>query len=371
MLDFSSALYLGFQHPSRSLRSWCSFTTGAPAALTEAPEAVAVARAIAGLQGCEAAVLSASTFHLSWDLFGLLAQNPVTVFMDAGTYPITHWGVQRARMQGAAVRVFPHHDTAALARELAATPRGRQPVVVADGFCPGCGRVAPLGDFLALTRARGGLLVTDDTQALGLLGHSSDARMPYGRGGGGGLPWSGVKGPEVLAFSSLAKAFGVPVAVLAGGAAWIHRFAEQSLTRTYCSPPSVPVLRAAEHALICNQKFGETRRATLLALVRRFRRGLRAAGVALARGLFPVQAIPGTPQTPAISLHRRLVQLGVNTVLNRGEDGQPRVTFLLTCRHTPTEIDDAAAAVAEAARRPSVKPPTNLLSNRYALCMDH
>lgn len=355
MLDFTSALYLGFRHPSQSLRPWSTLTTGAPAALTEPPEAVAVAREFAELQGCGAAVVSASTFHLSWDLFGLLAQNPVTIFMDAGTYPITRWGVQRARMQGATVRVLPHHDPAALARELAVMPRGRQPVVVVDGFCPGCGKAAPLRDFLALTRARGGLLVTDDTQALGILGHSPDARMPYGRGGGGSLPWSGVDGQEILVFSSLAKALGVPMAVLAGSPARIRRFAERSLTRMYCSPPSVPVLRAAENALVGGRRVGETRRATLLALVRRFRSGLRAAGVTLARGLFPVQAIPGTPETPAASLHRRLTRAGVNTVLNRGEDGQPRVTFLFTSRHTPEEIDAAVVAVAAAAGRSPVK----------------
>ena len=33
VLDFTSALYLGLQHPSRSLRPWRQFTTGAPAAL--------------------------------------------------------------------------------------------------------------------------------------------------------------------------------------------------------------------------------------------------------------------------------------------------------------------------------------------------
>jgi hypothetical protein len=30
MLDFTSALYLGFRHPNRSLRPWSQFTTGVP-----------------------------------------------------------------------------------------------------------------------------------------------------------------------------------------------------------------------------------------------------------------------------------------------------------------------------------------------------
>ena len=145
MLDFTSALYLGLQNPSRSLRPWRQLTTGAPAALIEPAEARAISQALAELQGCEAATLATSTLHLAWDLFSLLAEKSITIFMDAGAYPISRWSAQRAVMRGAAVRIFPHHDAAALARALAAAPCGRMPVIVTDGFCPNCGRVAPLG----------------------------------------------------------------------------------------------------------------------------------------------------------------------------------------------------------------------------------
>ena len=104
MLDFTSALYLGLQHPSNSLRPWRAFTTGAPAALVEPLSARAIARALADLQGCEAAILAPSTLHLAWDLFGLLAEKPITILMDAGAYSITRWGVQRAAMRGATER---------------------------------------------------------------------------------------------------------------------------------------------------------------------------------------------------------------------------------------------------------------------------
>ncbi len=366
MLDFTSALYLGFHHPSVSLRPWSAFTTGAPAALLEPPETNSIARDIAELQGCEAAVLGTSTFHLAWDLFGLLAQEPITIFMDAGIYPISRWGVQRAQMNGAIVRKFAHGAPAALERELAAAPRNRRPVVVADGFCPGCGKSAPLADYLALVRAHRGLLVTDDTQALGVLGRAPNLRMPYGHGGGGSLPWSGVSGPDVLVFSSLAKAFGVPLAVLAGSADRIRCFVRRSVTRVFCSPPSIATLRAAERALTCDRRIGSARRAALLGIVRRFRRGVKAAGLALSRGIFPVQAILGSPGLPAAALHRRLEARRVRSVLNRGEDGNPRVTFLLTSRHAPAEIDAAVAAIVEAAGKSSTQFVSEPMENPYA-----
>lgn len=292
--------------------------------------------------------MATSTLHLAWDLFGLLTKEPIAIFMDAGVYPITRWGVQRAAMCGAKVRVFPHHDAATLERALAAAPQGRAPVIVTDGFCPSCGRVAPLANYLALARRRGGMLVADDTQALGILGQSPSGAMPYGRGGGGSLRWCGIGGPEALVFSSLAKGFGAPLAVLAGSGGWIRKFREKSLTRVHCSPPSVAALRAAERAVICNRSDGDARREKLLALVRRFRRGLSVASVTLRRGLFPVQTIRLAQGSAASALHRRLAERGVRAVLHRGENGSPRVSLLITARHSPEEIDAAASTVGEA-----------------------
>jgi 8-amino-7-oxononanoate synthase len=353
VLDFTSALYLGLRHPSKSLRPWRQFTTGAPAALVEPAAARQLGQALAGLVGSEAATLANSTLHLAWDFFGLLADEPVTIFMDAQSYPITQWGVQRAAMRGAAVRTFPHHDAAALGRALAVAPPGRRPVIVTDGFCPGCGRVAPLRKYLALAQSHGGLLIADDTQALGVLGHSPNEQEPYGRDGGGSMRWSGIGGPEVVVFSSLAKGFGVPTAVLAGSRAQIREFEEKSLTRVHCSPPSIAVLRAAEHALLANRREGEARRARLLELVRRFRRGVKRPG----RGVFPVQTIEPPRGMTASSLHQRLMESRLRAVLHRGEVGGARLSFLITARHTPAEIDTATAAIC-AANKHSLFIPT-------------
>lgn len=305
--------------------------------------------------------MATSTLHLAWDLFGLLTNEPIAIFMDAGVYPITRWGVQRAAMHGAKVRVFSHHDAAALERALADAAQNRAPVIVTDGFCPNCGRVAPLGEYLTLARRWGGLLVADDTQALGILGQSPSSLMQYGRGGGGSLRWSGIDGPECLAFSSLAKGFGAPLAVLAGSGGWIRKFREKSLTRVHCSPPSVAALRAAERAVICNRRDGDARREKVLDLVRRFRHGLSVAGLALRRGLFPIQTIPFAHGMPAMALHERLAERGVRAVLHGSAKGQSRVSFLLTSRHTPAEIDTAVRCIAAASKaQPMTMKEVNL-----------
>lgn len=92
MINFASALYLGMHHPSQLLQSWQQLTLGVPAALAEPPGAEEVAGKLAQLQGSEQGVLLPSTLHLFWDLFGMLNQQPVALFLDDGAYAIARWG---------------------------------------------------------------------------------------------------------------------------------------------------------------------------------------------------------------------------------------------------------------------------------------
>jgi 8-amino-7-oxononanoate synthase len=346
MLDFTSALYLGLRHPSRSLRAWPALTTGKPAVLETPSSAAAVARRLAALQGCQGATLLPSTLHLFWDLFGIFAREPVRIYMDAGTYAIARWGVEHAAARGVPVRAFPHHDAAA-ARVLIERDRrgGGRPIIVADGFCPTCGSAAPIARFLQCVEPHGGHLVLDDTQALGVLGEKPSHDAPYGRGGGGSLAWHGLRSPHLIAGSSLAKGFGVPIAVLSGSESVIGRFEEQSETRVHNSPPSLAALHAAEHALVVNANQGDRRRLYLWQLIERFRAGLRRIGVLAEGGLFPVQMLP-VDAVHARTLHLRLLGLGIKTVLVRCCRGiGMRLACLFTALHRPADIDRVVEAL--------------------------
>jgi 8-amino-7-oxononanoate synthase len=343
MLDFSSSLYLGLHHPSRSLAPWDRLTTGVPAALGEPPEAYLVASALARLQGCERAVLARSTLHAFLDCFAVLGGRDRPVVADAGAYPIAGWA---ARAAGARpVVAFTHHDPGDLRRRLR---RLRGPLVVCDGLCPGCGGVAPLAGYLALVRRHGGLLLVDDTQALGVLGRRGGPG-PYGVGGGGSPAWAGIGGPGVLVVASLAKGLGVPITAIAGGAAPVGRLADAGPTREHASPPSTADLHAARHALAANRRVGEARRERLSTLVARLRRRLTERGVPTGGGPFPVQPLPAMPPPVAARLAAAMAERGIRVVLQR-----PRcrpgaaVTLLVTAGHTVGEIDRAAATLAGA-----------------------
>ena len=343
MLDFTSVLYLDMRHPKHELRPWMQLTTGRPAALEATPEAERVAQELARLLRCERATLAASTLHLFWDLFDILTGNSAAIYLDAGTYPIARWGVERATAKGIPLSIFEMHDPNELEVLLRRDRRvRRRPVVVTDGVWPETGQVAPLPEYLRLVQEHDGYLIIDDTQALGILGHRPGGASPYGRGGAGTPAWHGIEGPELIVASSLAKGFGAPLAVIAGNARLVADFESLSTTRVHCSPPSLAVIAAAERALAVNVREGDRRRSKLANLVQCFRRALRQAGLSSSGGLFPVQTLKTKPEVDPTRLHDQLLRLGVRTVLHRAHDRpDARISFLIGAMHTSAEILEA------------------------------
>jgi 8-amino-7-oxononanoate synthase len=347
MLDFTSALYLGFEHASWSLPGWDRLTLGKPAALEEVPGAAQVQRELAALTGCERVLLGSSTLHLFCDLFAMLARRNVTIWIDDATYPIARWGADRGVASGVPVRRFAHHDAAALRRALGEGTADR-PVIVTDGYSPLRGTHAPLREYARCAAARKGLLIVDDTQALGIFGRRTETMVTYGTGGGGSLQYfdlphsdlhqSDLCDSGIVVVSSLAKAFGAPVAMLGGSRAFVRKFYESSATLVHCSPPSAVAIAAAQRALQLNREFGDALRRRLAERVVRFRRGL--AGLLSAESLFPVQSLKLPGNLDARQLYRALLGRGVRSVLHRdSRDGSAGISFVLTARHDLREID--------------------------------
>jgi 8-amino-7-oxononanoate synthase len=224
--------------------------------------------------------------------------------------------------------------------------------VVADGWCPGCGSTAPIGDYLEAVVARGGLLVVDDTQALGLLGSRPLWDPPFGKGGGGILKWLGIHpGSNILVIASLAKGFGVPMTVMAGSRKLLLGFEARSEARVHLSPVSMVDVRAAEHALTINQRNGDAMRRHLAANVMRFQAGVVSLGLRVLGGLFPVQAIPASRGLDPVALHRQLLGRGIRGVVVRPPcQPGPTLAFLLTTRHASDHVDHALAALAASLR---------------------
>jgi 8-amino-7-oxononanoate synthase len=302
--------------------------------------------ALAELIGTETALLASSTLHLFWDLFDVLAKSGVNIFLDAGAYPVIRWGVERAGCAGTRVRSFRQYDPEAL-RKAIESGDAKPPLIVADGYCPRSGRLAPLGEYAALAEARGGFVVVDDSQALGIFGRPTPWAF-YGMGGGGSMTRAELTSDRLIIGASLAKAFGVPVAVLAGSAAVLDRYESQSATRVHCSPPSSAAIAAAAHAIAINRSHGDGLRSRLAQIVTRFRQGLGRMGLVPIPGLFPVQPLRLPGHIDARTLHEELERRGIETVLQRGPGGSACISLIISARHRIEEIDRALAHLAEA-----------------------
>jgi 8-amino-7-oxononanoate synthase len=334
VLDFTSALYLGFEHSRDQLPFWPRLSVGKPAALWEPEAAQRLGKEVARLQGCAGGVVAPSTLHLFWDVLGWLARRRIRIFLDSGAYPIAAWGAEHAATRGARLVRFRHGDVNDLERLLRGTAAG-QPVVITDGFCPVCGTLAPLAELLACVRRATGLLLVDDTQGLGIFGTVARGH-PYGTGGGGSLRHAGFEQEEdVIAVSSLAKAFGAPLAVLAGPQRIVREFAEASETRVHCTPPSVAAVFAGLAAVARNRGEGDALRRRLAQLVLRLRRCL--VRPPLSHGIFPFQIVS---RTNALELYRAMRDRGIQTVLRAGPDPRPtEIGIVITAKHTPLEVD--------------------------------
>jgi 8-amino-7-oxononanoate synthase len=342
VLDFSSSLYLGLEHRAADLRAWAKLTLGKPALLEDPPGADAVERELAELAGCEAAVLAPSTLHAFIDLIPMLAGAGKTIFIHRGAYRMAWWGVQQAAASGAKHATFRDPD---VLRDLLRKSAAR-PIVITDGVSIDSGEAAPAREYAREAERYGGVLVIDDTQALGIFGEHPGPKAPYGSGGGGSLRRAGLKWRGAIVVNSLAKGFGVPVAMVAGSAKMIAAFRPRSLTRMHSSPPSAAVIAAAARALEINRTRGDELRSKLARRVAHFEGGIRNAGMRSNRSLFPVRPLRLPAGVDAGALYHDLEKRGVRTVL-KGRPGAAGIIFVIRASHRLSEIDAAIEILTE------------------------
>lgn len=327
------------RHPRAELPDWRSLSSGKPAFLHSPPADRRMAKELAHLQGRDDGLFFSSSLLAFWDLFGYLSRRRTQLFYDQALYPVGKAGIDRAKAANCPVYAFRHHDLAHVAHQFQHHAQASGKVIlVTDGWCPLCGRPAPLPAYLRLLAPYDGLLVVDDTQALGILG----------RRGGGILPYLGLeKTPNVLLVSSLAKAFGVPVAFISGGQEWIKRFRAQSEARQFSSPPSQVEMLATAAALKLNRRSGDRLRDQLRTNILTFQSGLHQVGLSTGGACFPVQHLWFDDLHRIKAQHRQLLQYGIQAVPVRAhKKGRWALSFLISTEHKRPELLAVARALA-------------------------
>jgi 8-amino-7-oxononanoate synthase len=152
---------------------------------------------------------------------------------------------------------------------------------------------------------------------------------------------AGVSHASVVAVSSLAKAFGAPVACVAGPARIVGRLRTAG-SALYSSPPSQVDIAAATRAVDRNAVDGDRLRSALARRVRTLRRVAARQNLTLVGGLFPVQSTPVIATGAGRWLLDRLAAEGVRAVLRQTCRGGSAVTLVVTAAHPVAEIERAA-----------------------------
>jgi 8-amino-7-oxononanoate synthase len=158
---------------------------------------------------------------------------------------------------------YPHGDTAALARLLAASTAKRK-LILTDAIFSMDGDLAPLNELYCLAVQHDAWLVVDDAHGFGVLG-------PQGRGSLAhlGLPAD----PRIVYMGTLGKAAGVSGAFVAGDATVIEWLLQRSRPYIFTTSPS-PAVAGALLASIDLIEAADDRRAHLQALIAQLRSGL-------------------------------------------------------------------------------------------------
>jgi 8-amino-7-oxononanoate synthase len=354
LLNFATSHYLGLGQDPRvtaaMARAAGGISLGMPPALGAVALTGRVETAIAALVGQERALVFPSTTHVALDVLPLLAGPSGVLFVDERAYPISLDAAHVAARGSDRLLRFPHNDAVALERLLRSHMTVRDNVIVCDGIYPLGGRVAALRAFAALAERYGAAVYVDDAHGVGVLGEEPSAMMPFGYGGGGTPRHLGVGPGSVVHVGGLAKAFGVPVAFVAGPERFIDHLRLTAGTFVHSSPPATPILAAALAALRVHDREGDDLRRHLVSLVRHFRNGLRRVGLEPEpASLFPIQSLrlpSGAAATIAASSLRRQ---GIWPVLQLAPPEQPgggAIRFVLTALHQAADIDEAVAAIA-------------------------
>src|ERR1700716_3615655 len=136
--------------------------------------------------------------------------------------------IDGARLSRAAVQVYPHGDTDALGRMLAASTAETK-MVVTDSVFSMDGDLAPLPQLLALCERHGAWLMVDDAHGFGILG-------AHGRGA---LEHFELRSPYLIYMGTLGKAAGVGGAFVAAHATvieWLVQRARPYIYTTAAAP---------------------------------------------------------------------------------------------------------------------------------------
>jgi len=348
LLSFCSNDYLGLaNHPDvvaafkRGLDEYGA-GSGASHLVTGHTKAhAALEEELAAFTGRSRALLFGSGFMANVGVLTTLPDDNDHVFEDKLNHASLLDG---GRFSGASFRRYPHLDMARLGASLQAAEGDGVSFVVSDGVFSMDGDLAPLGELLQTAERHNAVVMIDDAHGFGCLGAT----------GGGIVELAQAQGVVVdeqrlpVLVGTLGKAFGTAGAFVVGSDDLIETLIQFCRPYIYTTALPAAVAVATRTSLRLAQQ-DSWRRAHLLALVQRFRRGASELGLRLLDSPTQIQALLlGTPER-ALAASRQLEAQGILVTAIRPPTvppGTARLRITFSAAHTEQQVDMLLAALA-------------------------
>lgn len=265
-----------------------------------------------------------------------LASRGDAIFADRLNHACLNDGALLSR---AAFVRYPHADVGALRSRLAAST-ARRKLIATDAVFSMDGDRAPLPSLLALADEFDAWLVVDDAHGFGVQGD-----------GRGTVAHFGLASERIVYMGTLGKAAGVAGAFVAAHPAVIETLVQTARPYIFTTAPP-PLLAAALSAALAVIRDDAPRRAHLVALIARFREGMRGLPWTLLPSPTAIQPLVVGANDAAVALADALWRRGFWVPAIRPPTvpaGTARLRITLTAAHAEADVDALVAALAELA----------------------
>ncbi len=297
----------------------------------------ALAREVAAFERTEAAVLFPTGYAANLGAIAALVGKPDAIYSDLLNHACL---IDGARLSGAAIRVYPHSDSAALANLLEADfGRFRRSLIVTDGVFSMDGDLAALGQLVELAERHSAILLVDEAHGTGVFG-------PDGRGAAAEL---GVADRVTVKVGTLSKALGSVGGFVAGSRRLIDWLVNHARPLIFSTAAPASTAAAARQALRISVA-EPWRRERARRLGDRLREGLSRAGYDISPASGPiVPVIVGDPNA-AMQLSSQLAARGFLVPAIRPPtvpEGTARLRVVATAGHSDEQLEGLILAFRE------------------------
>jgi len=296
-------------------------------------------RRIAAFKHTEAAVVFQSGFAANAGTVAAILGKEDLILSDE----LNHASIiDGARLSRAAIKVFPHRDTAALGRLLEETASVKRRLVITDGVFSMEGDIAPLREIAALAREHGAIMMVDDAHSSGVLG----------RNGRGTIDHFDLHGQVDIQVGTLSKAIGVLGGYVCGSKNLIEFLYHRARPFLFSTSHPPAVAAACLAALDVLEREPE-RIKRLWSNTKRFKAGLARLGFDTGSSETPITPILVGEADTAMKLSDRAFERGVfaqGIGFPTVAKGKARLRTIVTATHTDEELDRAVEILGDAAR---------------------